>query len=474
MLAQNILTTFLSRVAILLIALASSVVLARFLGPEARGVYALVLFLPEIAGIFSLLGFEQANVVYAGLEPQKRQVLVWHSTIIAAVFGGGIAILGFVLLALDLSGIQSLLRGPLWLYGVALSIVPFALATEYFRAILRGMNRIFMLNVLDIGLKVAGLFLILIVVGWLGLEVVGAVWAEFSLTLLAMAVTVALLGYLGMLGPPKFERSLLGRTTRFALPAHGNTVMSFLNYRVDQIFIVAWLPPQDLGFYVLAAGLAERLWIPTGAVANALLPHLANSPNRDPDLSAVIARHVMVWVGIACLLLFGLADLLVNVLYSSAFAGTVAPLRWMLLGVFSLSIGRILVAELLARKKPHYTFWASSTAAFLNIVGNYFLIPRMGISGAALASSASYTLLSFMLVRFYLKETGGTWDLLRPRMTDVQVYISLWGAGKNTIFPRINHSKSSGDQLTQASTSRAATWSTRNLRLGQEPPDDAK
>ena len=50
--------------------------LARTLGPEGRGLLALVLLLPELVKCFALLGFEQANAVYAGLEPEGHRLVV--------------------------------------------------------------------------------------------------------------------------------------------------------------------------------------------------------------------------------------------------------------------------------------------------------------------------------------------------------------------------------------------------------------
>ena len=82
---------------------------------------------------------------------------------------------------------------------------------------------------------------------------------------------------------------------------------------------------------------------------------------------------------------------LVTILFSSSFSGAVAPLRWLLPGIFTLSIGRVLVAELLARETPQYIVWASATAVVANVIGNLVLVPRMGISGASLASSVSYS-----------------------------------------------------------------------------------
>jgi len=422
----NILTTLSARIGLLATALISSVVLARVLGPESRGLFALVLLLPDWARSFGLLGFEQANAVYAGLEPGRRQALVWHSVAIALLVGGTCALVGIAFLALEAPGASSLLRGPLWLYVVPLSIVPARLLFEYWGAVLRGLNRIVLLNAMDLGTKVVSLALVVVFVAWLRLDVAGAVWVDALVTIGGVVVLGALLWAGGAWGWPTFDRSVWRRTAGFAIPAHAGSIAAYLNYRSGELIIAILLPQEQLAFYVIAVGLAERLWILPSAVTTSLLPHLTNFRERDPELTAVVARHVMVWVGAGCLLVFALAGFVVPFLYSSAFAAAVTPLRWLLPGVFALSVGKILVTELLARQRPGYTVWASGAAAAVSLASNLVLVPRLGISGAAIASTLSYGLLSLILTRYYLRETGHSWTVLLPKPSDLRAYARVW------------------------------------------------
>lgn len=424
-LSRNILINLSARVIFLALALASSMVLARTLGPEGRGLFALVLLLPEWAKNFGLLGFEQANAVYAGLEPNKRHSLVWQSVVTAGVVGGAIAVAGIAFVTLGAPGFPALVQGPLWLYLLPLVAIPGGLVTSYWSEILRGMNHILLLNVMEVGIRVTSVLLILVFLFWLRLDVGGAVLADFLVTIGGVLVIAVLLRSVGALGRPSFDRSLWKRTARFALPAYGGTAAAFLNYRVDELMVAVMLPPAQLGFYVMAVGLAERMWVLTGAVANALLPHLTNSSKRDPALPAAIARHVMVWTGAACMIVFILADVIVRVLFSSEFASVAAPLRLILPGIFTLSVGKVLVAELLAREKPGYASWATGIATVVNVAGNFFLIPRLGISGAAITSSISYFLLSLMVTWCYLRETGVAWTSLIPCRDDLLAYTAL-------------------------------------------------
>jgi O-antigen/teichoic acid export membrane protein len=396
------------------------------LGPEGRGLFALVLLLPEWGKNFGLLGFEQANAVYAGLEPEKRRTLVWQSVIIAGVVGGIFAVGGISFVAAGAPGFPALAQAPVWLCVLPLIAVPSGLIITYWFEILRGMNRIVVVNLAEVWTKVTSILLVLILVVWLQLGVAGAVWADVLATLGSMILAIVLLRWVRAWGMPVFDRALLKRTAGFAIPAYAGTAAAFVNYRFGELIVALLLLPKELGFYVMAVGLAERLWILTGAVATALLPHLTNSADRDPALPAAIARHVMVWTGAACLGVYLAADLLIKILFSSEFAAVAAPLRWLLPGVFVLSVGKVLVAELLAREKPLYATGATVVATVVNIAGNLALIPRLGLSGAAIASSISYSVLSILVTWCYLRETGVAWTRLVPCRGDLLAYTGLW------------------------------------------------
>jgi O-antigen/teichoic acid export membrane protein len=425
-LVSNIITTLFARVGVLICAVISSIVLARVLGPEGRGLFALIILLPEMATAFGLLGFDHANVVYAGLEPESRRALVWHSTVLAIVLGVAFALAMMGYIVLGAPGFPVLARGPRSLFLLALSLIPATILIDYWFSILRGMNHIALTNAVEIGAKVASLLILIVFLLWFRLGVAGAVATNFVMTLGTLILAVVLLRHVGVLGKPSFDWSLWKRTARFALPSYAATVLAYMNYRVDQLCIAIFLPPEQLGYYVLAVSLAERLWILTGAVANALLPHLANSKERELAIPAVVTRHVVLWTGAGCLIVFVLADVLIRVLYSPAFADGVAPLRWLLPGILVATMGKNLCAELLVRKMVGYLVWMAGVGAVVNLVGNLLLVPRMGISGAALASTISYCVLSLVQTGVYLKITGVPWTTLVPRWSDMRIYYVVW------------------------------------------------
>jgi O-antigen/teichoic acid export membrane protein len=425
-LVPNIVTTLSAQIAIAVIALLSSVVLARVLGPEDRGLLALVVLLPELAAMVGLLGIDEANAVYAGLAPTRRPALVWQSAAIACAVGAVLAVATACVIVLGVPGVAALVRGPLWLYLLPLATLPYVLVTAYWRSILRGMNHIPLITSIAVSTKFTGTVLVIAFVAGLRWGVPGAIWANVLLDVGSAVVMVPILRRVGALARPELDWSLWRRTLGFAVPAYGATLAAYLTHRVDAFIVAAFLPAADLGYYVIAVGLVERIWIVPGAVGSALLPHLTNSRDREPAaLSAVMARHVMIWTGAACILVWAVAGLVVPAIYSSAFAPVVAPFRWLLPGVFTLSVGKVVVAELLAREKPRYGLSASIVASLVNIAGSLILVPRIGISGAALAASLAYSVLSVLLIRYYMRETGVPWTALVPGRSDLLSYVAF-------------------------------------------------
>ena len=424
-LKRNIAITMAGRLSGMAFRLLSSVILARGLGPDGRGLFALMFLVPELAITLGRLGFEQANAVYAGLDRAACRALLWHSVLLAFGVGAVTWVLGLGFLAIGAPGLTALTTIPYWLYALPLSLVPLKVLIDYWLALLRGMNQIVLLNVVETSVRVGSLLLTAVLVWGLGLHVIGALWADIILQAAAVVCVIALFRRIDVWGKAAIDRTLWKKAMRFALPAHAGTIAAYLNYRVDGFFIAAFLSREELGFYVIAAAVVERLWFLSGTVGTVLLPHLTNTPRRDPKLAAVVARHVAIWVGAGCLVVFAVADFFVELLYSSAFAPVVTPMRWLLPGIFTLSVGKVLVAEVLAREKPGYTVWASGVAAVVNIIGNFALVPSMGLAGAAIASSISYTILSGMLTWFYLRETGVSWTELIPRPSDCSLYVRL-------------------------------------------------
>jgi O-antigen/teichoic acid export membrane protein len=93
--------------------------------------------------------------------------------------------------------------------------------------------------------------------------------------------------------------------------------------------------------------------------------------------------------------------------------------RLLLPGIVMGSIYKVLGADLAARGKPLYAAWAYGVAVVLNVALNFYLIPRYGFRGAAVASSISYSVGSLLYLGIYVKNHNVRLaDAVVPRASD--------------------------------------------------------
>jgi O-antigen/teichoic acid export membrane protein len=106
-------------------------------------------------------------------------------------------------------------------------------------------------------------------------------------------------------------------------------------------------------------------------------------------------------LGALGLAIFG--KFIIRVLLSKAFLGAYVPMLVLLPGVVLLGAGKILSADISGRGFPQYASIISGFSLVITITLDFLLIPRMGIIGAAVASSVSYAFIFALLIVFYYK-----------------------------------------------------------------------
>ena len=192
--------------------------------------------------------------------------------------------------------------------------------------------------------------------------------------------------------------------TRFSLICHAANVSHWLHLRANVFLINFLLGPTAVGLYTVSQALCESLWILPRVTASALMPAVA-AQEKDPGLSQTLraCRTTVFLTAIAGLGLCLVASPLIQLVFGPEFAGSVVPLWFLLPGVCLGACTGILSSFLTGRGRPELPFYNSFTSLVLNLVLNLVLIPRYGISGAAMASTVSYSF-SALLNYFFLRQ----------------------------------------------------------------------
>jgi O-antigen/teichoic acid export membrane protein len=207
-------------------------------------------------------------------------------------------------------------------------------------------------------------------------------------------------------------------------------LVTLLNYRADVYLVAVLGTPTMLGMYTLAVSAAETLLTTTQVTAVVTAPHVGGLEERAAAaLAARAVRHNVLVSGVCCVGLAILAPFAVQLLYGPAFTPVVPALRVLLIGVFALSLGSPMATYFTIRLgRPEVPLILASSSALICIVACVVLIPRIGLVGAALASTIAYIAGQSAAIAWFASVAGvGVGAMLVPRRSDLLAYIRAAG-----------------------------------------------
>lgn len=394
--------TLITKVLGLCLSIVNAAIIARWLGPEGKGMLALALLVPGMLGLFLSGGIGVANVYFAG----SRRLDVITLTANSLGFAILATILGFgIIIGLATGGwLEAIVPGvPIWILIIAILAFPTGLLKGFFSSILQGLQRIFTLNLIDLSQGILTLSLTILFVIGLKLSLLGALVAPLASGFLSIIVLGMLLRREGGLLTPRLKYSAIRTMLSFGLKGHIGNMLQFFNYRLDIFILNGFLGPANVGIYTVSVRLAELLWYLPDAVGFVIFPKAASS--RPEDMNAFTPRVFHITLGLTALGALGLALFgrpAINLVFSSVFIGAYVPMLVLLPGVVLLGGAKVLTNEIAGRGYPHYNSLNSGLALILTVILDLVLIPRYGLLGAALASSIAYAAIFLTAIGFYL------------------------------------------------------------------------
>lgn len=367
--------------------------LARLLGPDGRGVYALLLLLPSTLFALGQLGLPSAITYFAG-GGRSLGSLIRAAAALGAALAGGLLLLSLLLLP----ALQPVLfaAAPIDLLRVAALALPIQLAATFFgsmlwgRQMVRPYSRVLAIQSLAWLAAVAGL------VGLADLGVAGALASYLVITgagALAIVILVLRRRASEAADPDAHPRRpvAVGDLLAYGVRLYPAGIATFLSYRADLFLLSALLGDAGaIGLYAMAVSLAEITFQVPDSVATILYPRVAGSSRADADRMAPgMARMTLLVALLATLALLPLAWLAIRIVLPG-FEGSLLPFVILLPGTLALGLSKVLSGYISGLGLPGPVSAIAATALAVNLGGNLALIPSLGIAGAALASLVSY------------------------------------------------------------------------------------
>jgi PST family polysaccharide transporter len=401
---QNASAIILGRIANLILSVASSVLLVRYLGSKGIGQYASVYAYLMLFNWLTTLGMEYIIV----RDSAKQQEYA------AQLFGtASIASFAFSITAMLLAMLGSVIFG----YGINFQTLLFIGAIDMFLLVpLRLSSSVFQLHlkqwyttVISFTRQILWLAVILVLIlikANLLVIISGRLFCSIIESLILFVCARKLMPFKW-----HFRISVLINILRSSWPIALSALCSFIYQRIDQVMLHSLAGNQKLGYYTVAVNITELFTIFAVAIMSPMFPILSEATAEKKRFEYYVRlcfRYLMTFLfGVCAIITIG-SPLLIRLLYGGEFissAGILSVLIWSEAGVF---LGMIIGLVLTVQGRQKYIPLTAFMGALINIILNAVFIPRYAGLGAAWASVISYSLTGF----FFFFLFPATWSLL--------------------------------------------------------------
>lgn len=376
-----------------------SVVVARSLGPQGKGVIASLIAVVAIAQQFGHLGIYASIIRFVGGDRKLYDKAAGNSLALGIILGLSLTILLSVVGFLAPQVFGNIPFRYVAVYSLA---VPFSILIILFQGVLLSVNRVVPYNILLFSRS----FLIftgsLILLKFLGLGIMGLVvflvFVEAAISVLYVGV-----GYVTEKFRLHLDFGFIRRMMGYGIKVYVATSLTILVFKFDILLVNFFKGSAAAGLYSVSAQLAELVYLAPATVALLFFP----AATQMGEGSRLFAKKVllalsviMVFVSITAYLI---SPSLVTGLFTEKFSGAVKPFRILVPGIFFISLETILMNYYASRDMPLYAVLTPFAGLFSNIVLNILFIPRYGIAAAAATSTFSYTLMFFLLAAYFMR-----------------------------------------------------------------------
>jgi O-antigen/teichoic acid export membrane protein len=425
-LARNSVGTFISNAVVYLMHFPIGILVARFLGPEGKGLLYLLTLSVIMCAALGNFGLGSAAIYFIGKERSRLPAVVGNLLATTGIVGVIVNGAGWIFLYYIRPDIYVQL--PVWVWMSVALLVPLHLLQTLLMQALSALLRIKEINRLTMAAAFIELCFLLAFLVLLDGGIGGAFLAHaLAETSLAVSSFLMLVRYGGR--PTWPDATLFVDSIRYGVKSYLSNLMRILNLRLDT-FLVATLTVSGVhatGIYTVATRLVQLVLFVPMSIRLSLFPMVASSNTSDANrLTLASCRHTLLLTLVLALGLGTIGPFAIRLLYGEAFAGAVLPLLILLPGVVLLSQARIFYGDLSGRGKPGATTISTLLSLIVTLTLDFLLIPRYGITGAALASTCAYTTEFIVAGSLFIRHSGLRWrEMFIFQRADLYYYLSL-------------------------------------------------
>lgn len=383
--------------------------LARLLEPNNYGLLFLAISVLSIGRIFSSLGFAKSAARYISEYRQKdiRQIphIIKRSFAFNLISISIVAII-FLFKSKFIAEIINEPRLAPYLKLGALYII-FGSLTSYIRLISQGFEEIqfaaFIQSIDRVGRLI--LAITFVIIGYGALGALGGFITGSILSSLIGIYYIYLNHYRNKPKAEKIEEGLARRIIEYNIPLSITGLAGKMDKQVDTILVGFFLNPIAVTFYVVSKQMVEFLQFPSNALGFSIASTFgkqkaANEQQKTANLFEQSFIYTLLFYIPGAAGLYFITQDLIIFFFGNRYIGAVPVLQVLLIYAVLYSITNITDQPLDYLGAAKIRAITKAIASFSNVLLNIFLIPIIGVVGAAIATVITH--LFYVAIKFYL------------------------------------------------------------------------
>lgn len=383
------------------LALVTGVWVTRYLGPEQYGLFNYAMAFVGLFSILTHLGLNDIVVRELLRRPEiKKEIL--GTTLILRIFGCVLALLLVVVFGLLARSNQPLML-PLVIILSIPSFLGAAPIDTWFQSQVQAKNVVLARN---------GSYMIMCAVRVVLIQqkapLIAFAWVAVGEAILGLAARIFAYERSGEhIRSWRFEMGQLKTLLISSLPLMLSGVVIMIYMRSDQIMLGYFMGEKSVGVYSAALKISELWYFIPGAIASSVFPSIIEAIQVNETLcyermQKLFNLMTLLAYGVAIPTMFLSTDI-VQLLYGTEYlaSGQVLALHiWT--GLF-VSLGVAANPWIIGAGAEKFSALTTTLGAIANVTLNFFLIPRYGVVGAAVATLISQMIAAYLVNSLLLK-----------------------------------------------------------------------
>jgi O-antigen/teichoic acid export membrane protein len=232
--------------------------------------------------------------------------------------------------------------------------------------------------------------------------IIATLFVQSAIVLITFLTIVSQIGFV----IPRFTH--IREYLQFSLPLTPNTLVRWVTESSDRYLVTYFLGLSNVGIYSAAYSLGTLIQLFVSPLQLILFPELSKLYDEDKinEVEIYMSHSLRYFLLVAVPAVFGLSALAKPLLIIFTTKDFLSG--WFVIPVIAFSsllagIVQIFTNTLLILKKTKVPTYINFTAAVLNLLINFLLIPSIGISGAAFSTLLSYFFMAILCTHISLK-----------------------------------------------------------------------